>query len=534
MFGDIRMYSRFAFGLRRFFRETITLEEARDTIRRRLAAREDTFLRMVERGVFGQARSPYRPLFRMAGCEFGDLRDMVRKQGLEATLLALRAAGVYVSLEEFKGRTPMVREGKEFHVSDHDFDNPYLKEAYTAETGGSTGAGTRVTQDLDHMADRAPHQFVSYDAYGIADAPMALWRGVLPDGSGINNALAMSRCGHPPAKWFSPLAYRGIDLPLLRFQLATNLTVLISRTTKTPIPWPEHVPTGEPLPVARWLVATAREYGHCSLHTVASRALRVAVAAREAGLDLTGVAFIIGGEPVTPAKVRGIEASGARQFAAYSFAEAGRVGIGCCHPVSSNDLHLLTDLFAIVPFDRVAPGTDETVPAFNVTGLSPSSPKILINCENDDYGVVETRRCGCPLEELGLTTHVRDIRSYRKLTGEGVTMIGSEMLHVIESVLPGRFGGSPLDYQLMEEEDEDGFTRLSLAVSPRVPIASEQEVIDAFLEAVGKESLGAFGASYTWGQAGTIRIKRVEPVVTARGKLLPLHIPKRHTKAIPK
>ena len=73
----------------------------------------------------------------------------------------------------------------------------------------------------------------------------------------------------------------------------------------------------------------------------------------------------------------------------------------------------------------------------------------------------------CPLERYGYTEHISRIRSYSKLTGEGVTLVGSEMLRILEEVLPSRFGGSPLDYQLLEEEDEQGFTRLHLLVSPK-------------------------------------------------------------------
>jgi hypothetical protein len=37
---------------------------------------------------------------------------MVRNQGLEEALRALREARVYVTFEEFKGREPMVRHGQ--------------------------------------------------------------------------------------------------------------------------------------------------------------------------------------------------------------------------------------------------------------------------------------------------------------------------------------------------------------------------------------------------------------------------------------
>jgi len=91
------------------------------------------------------------------------------------------------------------------------------------------------------------------------------------------------------------------------------------------------------------------------------------------------------------------------------------------------------------------PGSDITVDAFHFTTLLPTARKLLLNVESDDYGVVETRSCGGPLESYGYTEHLRQIRSFRKLTGEGVTLVGSEMLRILEEVLPARFGGSPLD-----------------------------------------------------------------------------------------
>ena len=83
---------------------------------------------------------------------------------------------------------------------------------------------------------------------------------------------------------------------------------------------------------------------------------------------------------------------------------------------------------------------------------------ILLNVETDDYGVLESRPCGCRMGDLGLTTHVTQVRSFRKLTGEGMTLVGNDMIRILEEVLPTRFGGSPLDYQLAEVENEVGPT----------------------------------------------------------------------------
>ncbi len=108
-----------------------------------------------------------------------------------------------------------------------------------------------------------------------------------------------------------------------------------------------------------------------------------------------------------------------------------------------------------------------------------------------------------------------------------MTLIGSDMIHILEEVLPSRFGGTPLDYQLMEEEDEQGFTRLYLIISPRVQLSDEQAVVSVVLNALRETSAMADAARVLWQNAQTIQIKRAEPVLTSRGKLMPLHIKRR-------
>ncbi|MDH3692839.1 MAG: hypothetical protein OEU36_25715, partial [Gammaproteobacteria bacterium] len=185
---------------------------------------------------------------------------------------------------------------------------------------------------------------------------------------------------------------------------------------------------------------------------------------------------------------------------------------------------------AMIQYPRFVPNAGTSVPAFNVTSLLPATPKILLNAESDDYGIIEKRACGCPLEKLGFTTHVRDVRSFSKLTGEGVTLVGSEMLHILEEVLPNRFGGGPLDYQLLEEEDDLGLPKLNLLISPRVHIPNDETVVEAVLQAMGRESLGADAARAILRQTDTLRVQRREPIWTGRGKLMPLHVAKRHNQ----
>jgi hypothetical protein len=524
-FAEGKMFVRFAWGLRDFLRQPLTLDKARKIIESRLLEREANFLRLLERGVYGYAKSPYLPLLQLADCEIGDIKNLMRDKGLEKTLHELREAGVYISFEEFKGRKPIVRGGKVIPLEPRSFDNPFLSGAYRTETGGTTGAGTRVETDLEHLAAQAAHLMLTREAHQVLDVPTALWRGILPDGSGINNLLRAAHFGRYPQKWFSPIVATNLQLSLkLKYNLATYSTVVLGRLAGKPLPWPEMVAIDDAIIIARWAEETLQKHGACLILSPVSRALRVCIAAREAGIDLTGATFMIAGEPPTPAKVKGIESSGAKYFPTYGLAEAGRIGMGCANPASCNDLHLLQDAFAIIQKPRQVPGSEIEIEAFHVTSLLLTTPKLMLNVEIDDYGIIERRNCGCPLEELGFAVHLREIRSFRKLTGEGVTLVGSEMLHILEEVLPTRFGGSPLDYQLLEEEDEQGLTRLSLVISPEVAIASEDSVIEAVLAAMTKSSVGADSASAIWKQAKVLRVKREKPVWTARGKLMPLHL----------
>lgn len=524
--SDIKMYGRFAWGLRGFLKHTLTLEEAKAVIKKRMEEREMNFLRLVRRGIFGYSKSPYLSLLKLAQCEMGDLENSIKMKGLEGTLLALRESGVYITFEEFKGREPIVRNGKVFPVKANDFDNPYLSHYYRGETGGTTGAGTRVDMDLDHIDAQAYFQMVALDANGLIGVPAVNWFGILPDSTGLHSILMRTRYRYLPQKWFYPVTKRDFR-PSLKNWLATHFTIIMGRFFGAPIPWPEALPLDEAVVVAKWIADTLKTHGRCLLATHVSLLMRVSLAAQEEGWDLTGATFMGGGEPPTPAKVREITRSGARYLPIYFFTEAGAVGYGCVKPADIDDLHFFKDGLALIQFPRQVPNLEMTVDAFNFTALLPTAPKVMLNVEIDDYGVFETRSCGCPLESIGYTEHVRQIRSFSKLTGEGVTLVGSEMIHILEEVLPGRFGGSPLDYQLLEEEDEKGFTRLSLIVSPRIDIHDERNIIEVVLEALSQSSVAADLARAMWNQADTFKVKRVEPAWTTRGKLMPLHLSQR-------
>ncbi len=522
--ADLARYGRFSWKLRGFLRRRISLEEAHEHLRKRLAERETNFLRVARHGIYGNPGSPYLPLLQHAGCAYGDLERETRSRGLEGALRALHDSGVYLTFEEFKGRTPVIRGGREFPVRPEAFENPFLGTYYYAQSGGSTGTGTRVAIDLEHLADQAPMNMISYHVHGVLHTPTLIWRGTLPDCTGVNNVLRPALFDQIPVRWFALPTVSGMAHRPLLARIATPYLVHLARLYGAPVPRPEPVALTDAIVVARAVAETLRTHSACLVRAHVSMALRICLAARSAGLDFTGATFMGGGEPPTPTKVREITQTGATWVPTYVFTEADHVGLGCQRPQDGNDLHFLKHSLALIQYPRPVPGSRMEVNAFSFTTLLPAARKILLNVESDDYGVVERSECGCDLERLGFTEHLRHVRSFSKLTGEGVTLVGSEMVRVLEEVLPDRFGGTSQDYQLVEEEDEQGFTRLTLLVAPQVELSDESAAVQVVLEALGRGTVAADLSQSLWRQAGTLRVARRPPIWTGRGKLLPLHL----------
>jgi hypothetical protein len=99
-------------------------------------------------------------------------------------------------------------------------------------------------------------------------------------------------------------------------------------------------------------------------------------------------------------------------------------------------------------------------------------------------------------------------------------------VRIIEEVLPGKFGGSSGDYQVIEEEDERGLTRLSLIASPELGEIDETELTGVFLTELKKGNDTQRMMAEVWSETGVLRVKRVKPFTTAADKLMPLHINK--------
>ncbi len=144
--------------------------------------------------------------------------------------------------------------------------------------------------------------------------------------------------------------------------------------------------------------------------------------------------------------------------------EAGLIGIACLAADAPDDVHLLSDKIATIQRERSVGSNGRTVGALFHTTLLAASPKLMLNVESGDYGVREERSCGCGALPTGFRSHLHTIRSYEKLTSEGMSFLGGDLLSLVEHVLPARFGGGPTDYQLVERERE-GLPKVSLVVS---------------------------------------------------------------------
>jgi hypothetical protein len=240
--------------------------------------------------------------------------------------------------------------------------------------------------------------------------------------------------------------------------------------------------------------------------------------------------FTSAGEPLTAARLGTIERTGARIIPRYSSVESGPIGYGCMARDAPDDLHLLRDLVALIqPRGASAgrPGTGHEAPlparTLLLSTLRASAPLILINVSLGDQAVLGERACGCPLEALGWTTHLRDIRSHEKLTAGGMTFLDTDLIRVLDEILPERFGGAPTDYQLVEEEGAEGQPRLRLLVHPRVGAVDTDFLAETFLSAIGGGAGSERVMTLFWRESRLLHVERRPPLAAPSGKIQHLH-----------
>jgi hypothetical protein len=519
-FKDIKKYYRFCAGMRKFLAHRVSLEESRSTITKRMEMRGKLFLNLVEKAIYGNPKSPYLKLLELGGYKLQDIIDLVERTGIEKTLERLFQDGVYVSFDEFKGRTKVTRGGKVFDFRESDFDNPFLSGHFEVKSSGTSGPGTRTMIDFDFLTQEAAYRALALDACGLMDAPCILWFPILPGNAGIKNLFRQAKIGRVPIKWFSQVDQRSIR-PSIKDRLGTSLSVYLGRLFGSNMPQPEYVDLTEAHRIAQYTADIVQKHSRCSFFTYVNSAVRVSTAARERNLDLKGVFFFITGEPLSRTKLDEIKSTGAEATPYYAFVEGGNAAYGCANPVAPDDMHLLKDRMAVISHKRSLPYSNDIVDALLITSLLPESPKILLNVEIGDYGLISSRECGCKLEAYGFSDHLLNIKSFVKVTSEGMTFSVRDFTRIVEEILPVTFGGSSSDYQVLEESDKEGLLGVTLAVSPRVGFVDECVLVKTVLQELGKGSDSKRLMAEVWSQAGTLKVKRMEPVPNVRGKIPP-------------
>jgi hypothetical protein len=522
MLNDLQRFLRFAAAFNEFLTTTITVDDAKKRVLRMLEARDDNFLRIVRAAVFDYEKSPYLALCRHAGVEFGDVEQSVRRDGLEPTLHRLAQAGMFVTVEEFRGRAPIRRGRFELPVDASDFDNPLSTRHLDHQSGGSTGTARTLAFDLNLAVHTAPIEMLFLDATGLLNRPMGLFRTGLPSIAGFIKTLYQLRMGHFVEAWFSekPMTYGPEEW---RYSLFTWYSHLAADFRGKRLPLPRYTPLEDAIRVAQWLADKKAAGTPAVLDVVTSVGVRVARAALDSGMDISGSVFRVGSEPFTEGRAAIYRQAGVTVFPHYAMSDAGMVGLACARPEEIDEVHLLKHRIAAIQRPHRVAGSDLTVDAFAYTALTPSSSKVLINMESDDYGVLQRRSCGCGLCGLGLDTTLHTIRSYEKLTSAGVTFIGADLYALVESVLPSQFGGGASDYQLVEEEI-DGLPRVSILISPRVGPVDHARVIEAVVAFLSARNAGHRMMAQVLKHGANLGVLRREPYVTPAMKIQPLHI----------
>lgn len=496
------------------FRQHVTSAGFEELVRERLASREHNFLWSIEHLIFANPDSPYRPLLDLAGYDLPKLRALVLTQGLDAALDHLRKDGVYVRVRELKGMEATVRRGRMYRFQQKDFANPQTRGVLVTQSSGSRSGGTRTDISMANLLDGTRRRRWLKEGYGLSGRDVVVWA---PYPVGLMTTARYTQMGRPPLRWFCSAG---------RWDWKTTGLIKLARlATGLPIPQPEPF-------IKEQVLVVARHIGHANtsrgilVNSTVSHALRLVLEAEEAGIKLGDVAFWVSGEPLTPLKRRQFEERGVNVYSLFMTAECGEIACQCPVGQESDDLHVLTDVLALRQYQRAVDQDGVTVPAYLVTSLLPHAPIVMVNVEVGDYGGLVERRCGCFLDRVGYHLHAHTIRSFEKLTAEGETYFGPWLITLIEDILPREFGGDMRHYQLVEAEDEQGFTKLYVLASPQLGEIDQEALRTTVLRELGH--IGSFPSPErhiqdVWGEAKTIQVLRREPLATVTGKVLHLH-----------
>ena len=520
--SDLNKFKNALAAVPGIYRERVTLRQAEEQIKWLLETRVERFLELARLQIYERPDSPYLRLLKHARCDFSDLQAQVRRHGLERTLAALAKEGVYLTSAEFKGKTEVVRDGDCFTVSPKDFERRKSSGGFTIQSSGTRNAPINTFSSIDWRVLRSMINVINYTAQDIFSKAYAVYLPVL---SGrVSGPLMRGKAGIPTERWFAPKIQVNSWLETKYHRWITSLTIIVANRFGPKIAQPEFLEVGDVRPIVEWILQKKREGKNCYIQTVLGNSVRICRAASSMEVSLEGTVFQGAGEPLTESKRAIIERAGARIVANYSFGGSINAGHACGNPLFTDEVHVQQSLLALVEHPKSLDDTNPGIHPLMGTTLHPMAPRLLLNVENGDYATMITRDCGCALEKVGFTQHLHTVRSFEKMTSEGMNYSGTDLFALLENIIPSEFGGGPGDYQLVEEEDDQGQTRLTLMVRPDVGAVDETKLLSRLQHLLAQGSPNNSFMATVWKESGTFRIKRETPYASDRGKVLPLRI----------
>ncbi len=174
-------------------------------------------------------------------------------------------------------------------------------------------------------------------------------------------------------------------------------------------------------------------------------------------------------------------------------------------------MHLYLDRLAVVS------ANGETPAPLLFTALLPTTPKLLLNTDLGDSARLARRPCACAFGLAGMDVQVSAVSPTSKLTGEGMSVLLTELDEVVGRMV-AELGGSPDHFQFRRMQEEAGLERLTIVLHPELGAASAQAFRDAVLDRLSALGPRCRLAVELWRAAGYLDVVREAPRVTAGAK----------------
>jgi hypothetical protein len=510
MLAEVGKYARMLRAIVQHLRSPLE-PDPEGIIRKEMEERTDNFLAHAAT-VMSMPGHPYAVMFSLAGCSYADLEAAARRDGVEATLQKLLEEGVFLTHDEFRGKKEIVRSGRHIPALASMWNNPASKGGYVQSSSGTSGRPVTTFQSVaaarhgESMGRLFLREFDFSRGARVSVAP------ILP-GFGLLSAISVGRLVGGYDRWF---ATGGATWKNLHYRIITRLLVAEAKLLGLHAPYPIYLKQNDFRPAAEYIKKRLDAGEPAGMNGFVSAIARVAEAALSAGLDLTGCSALTGGEALTDAKRQLIESAGIKVYSSYGTTDFGGIGMPCSQMNTGNCSHVMKHAIALISRTEESSWTDTRVNSLYATSLLPIAPRIFINAEIGDTGIIEKATCDCSFSKLGFDLQVRDVAAISKVTAQGVTIETSELVPLLEEKLPARFGGHSGDYQLCETE-AGSQTEIVLRIRPGVSASAPVDILKYFSDEV-KRVYGGSLSVVSWLHSEGMRAEVVPPVLAATGK----------------